>query len=294
MTEAETSPRRSPTAFFLLVFAFTVPFLTLDAMVGSQILPGIPLSGLAFVCPVVAAVVLRHREDGVAGVRVLLARSFDGGRVPVKAWYIPALLLYPTVVTASFLLLRLTGTVLPDPRFSASLILFLFLGFFVGALCEELGWSGYATQPLQERWGAVRAGLVLGTVWAVWHWVPLLQVQRSVSWIAWWSLGTVAARVIMIWLFDHMGRSVFAMTLFHMTLNVAWQLFPVNGSHFDMPLVAALMATVAVVIVSVEALTSSQRGSPRRSHRCSRRGPAKRPVSLETGGPDDPDVDRFK
>ncbi|WP_440107356.1 CPBP family glutamic-type intramembrane protease [Streptosporangium sp. H16] len=248
--------------FFLLVFVLTMPFLALDAMGGPQILPGIPLSGLAFVCPALAAVALRYREDGIAGVRALLARSFDGHRVSVKAWYVPVLLLYPAVVTASFFLLRLTGTALPDPRFSLSLTLLLLLGFFVGALCEELGWSGYATQPLQERWGAVRAGLVLGAVWAVWHWVPLLQVQRSTSWIAWWSLGTIAARVIMVWLFNHMGRSVFAMTLFHMMLNVAWQLFPVNGSHFDMPLTAALMATVAVVIVFAGALRPAQRGSP--------------------------------
>ncbi|WP_440066752.1 CPBP family intramembrane glutamic endopeptidase [Streptosporangium sp. OZ121] len=263
MTGTGTPPRRSPGAFFLLVFALTAPFLALDAMGGSQILPGIPLSGLAFVCPAVAAVVLRYREDGIAGARAFLARSFDGHRVSVKAWYVPTLLLYPAVVTASFFLLRLTGTALPDPRFSLSSTLLLLLGFFVGALCEELGWSGYATQPLQERWGAVRAGLVLGAVWAVWHWVPLLQVQRSASWIAWWSLGTIAARVIMVWLFNHMGRSVFAMTLFHMMLNVAWQLFPVNGSHFDMPLVAALMTAVAVVIVFAGALTSPRRGSLR-------------------------------
>ncbi|MBG0817553.1 type II CAAX prenyl endopeptidase Rce1 family protein [Planomonospora sp. ID82291] len=256
-------PPQSPFAFFALVFALSAPFLVLGALGGPHILPGVPLSGLAFLCPAVAAVILRHREGGAASVRALLARSFDGHRVPAKVWYLPVLLLYPAVVTASFFLLRLTGTAVPDPRIPLAPTLLLALGFFLGALCEELGWSGYATRPLRERWGTAGAGLVLGAVWAVWHWVPLLQVQRSVSWIAWWSLGTVAARVIMVWLFDHMGRSVLAMTLFHMTLNVAWQLFPVNGSHFDMPLVATLMAAIAAVIVSVGASTPPRRGSVR-------------------------------
>ncbi|GIH96337.1 CPBP family intramembrane glutamic endopeptidase [Planobispora siamensis] len=251
---------KSPRAFFLLVFALTVPFLALGAVSDAQILPGIPLTGLAFVCPAVAAVVLSYREGGIAGVRALPARSSGSRRAVVKTWYLPVLLLYPAVVAASFLLLRLTGTAVPDPRISPVPTLLLVLGFLVAAWCEELGWSGYATQPLQERWGAVRAGLILGSVWAVWHWVPLLQVQRPVSWIAWWSLNTVAARVIMVWLFNHTGRGVPAMALFHMTLNVAWQLFPVNGSHFSMPLVAALMTAVAVVVVSAGASSSVRRG----------------------------------
>jgi hypothetical protein len=51
-------------------------------------------------------------------------------------------------------------------------------------------------------------------VWAVWHWVPLLQVGWSVPWIAWWTLCSVAVRVVMVWLFVNTGRSVFAMALF--------------------------------------------------------------------------------
>ncbi|MEV5502850.1 hypothetical protein AB0M50_46350 [Nonomuraea fuscirosea] len=37
----------------------------------------------------------------------------------------------------------------------------------------------------------------MGVVWAVWHWPALLQAHRAMSWIAWWSLATMAARVIM-------------------------------------------------------------------------------------------------
>ncbi|AQZ63192.1 unnamed protein product [[Actinomadura] parvosata subsp. kistnae] len=34
-------------------------------------------------------------------------------------------------------------------------------------------------------------------VWAIRHWPALLQAHCATSWIAWWSLATVAARVIM-------------------------------------------------------------------------------------------------
>jgi CAAX protease family protein len=34
---------------------------------------------------------------------------------------------------------------------------------------EETGWSGFATPNLQMRFGAFRAALILGPLWALWH-----------------------------------------------------------------------------------------------------------------------------
>jgi len=237
--------------FFILIFLLTIPFWVLGAMSGIQLLSGVPIAALAFVCPAIAATILECRENGTAGMRALLERSFDFDRIRVKAWYLPALLLYPSVVALSFFILRLTGSDIPDPQFSLSFTVYICCGFFISALGEEIGWSGYAIGPLEDYWGALKASLILGAVWAVWHWGALIQAHRSVSWIAWWSLYTVAARVIMVWLFNNTGRSVFAVTLFHMTLNVAWQLFPVNGSYFNFPVVTAILAIVVIIIVAV-------------------------------------------
>lgn len=248
---ALVSSRRSPLTFFVLVFLLTVPFLVLHAVSQAQLLPGLPLSALAFVVPGIAAIILEYRRGGRATAAALLRRSFDFARIQAKGWYLPVLLLYPAVLAVSYVYLRLSGVAVPAPQISVLSLLALAAGFFVGALCEELGWSAYAVESLQERWGALGAALGVGAVWAVWHWPALLQAHRSVSWIAWWTLSTVATRVIMVWLFDNTGRSVFAMALFHMMSNLGWQLFPVNGSYFDQPSVAIIMAAVAVVIVVV-------------------------------------------
>jgi uncharacterized protein len=97
----------------------------------------------------------------------------------------------------------------------------MLFGFFIAGLCEELGWSGYAIDPLQARWGALGAGLLMGLVWAAWHWVPLVQAHRSATWIGWWSLYTVALRVVIVWLYNNTGKSVFAASLFHAFSNVS-------------------------------------------------------------------------
>ncbi|QYC42076.1 CAAX amino terminal protease self- immunity [Nonomuraea coxensis DSM 45129] len=236
--------------FVVLVFLLTVPFAVAGWVAGAQIVPGVPLTGLAVVCPAVAAFALTFHASGTAGVRALARRAFDAGRVRRKAWFVPALLLYPALVALSYALLRTTGATLPDARVSVASAALLAAALFAGALCEELGWSGYATEPLRARWGSLGAGLILGAVWSVWHWTALLQVGRPVSWIAWWTLGTVAIRVIMAWLYGHMGGSVLAMTLFHMSVNLSWQLFPVAGSHFPVALVAVLTAGMAVIVVA--------------------------------------------
>jgi uncharacterized protein len=49
---------------------------------------------------------------------------------------------------------------------------------------------------MQARWKALQASVLLGLVWAVFHYVPLMQHGRSAGWIAWWALSTVAFRVL--------------------------------------------------------------------------------------------------
>lgn len=247
-TDAPTRTRRSPAAFFILVFVLTIPFIVLGAIVPAEIVPGVPLSGFAFVCPVIAAVVLTYRDGRGAGVRELLKRSYDAHRVTRKGWYLPTLLLYPAVLVLSYVVIRLQGTDVPAPGVTVGPLLLLTAGFFVGALAEELGWAGYAQEPMQERWGALGAGLLIGVVWAAWHWVPLLQVGRSVAWIGWWTIATIALRVLMAWLFNNTGRSVFVLTLFHLMINLGWQSFPVNGSHFDQRSTAVILVVVAGVV----------------------------------------------
>jgi membrane protease YdiL (CAAX protease family) len=237
--------------YFLLVFALTIPVWLLGALTDIQLLPGLPVAALATFCPAIAAASLMYQENKAAGVMTLLTRAFDMQRVRAKIWYAPALLLMPAVMTLSYVLLRLMGVPVPAPEITAMSALALFVIFFVSALGEELGWSGYATDPMQVRRNALAASLVLGMVWAIYHLVGLAQAHRSVEWIAWWSLGTVAARVIIVWLYNNTGSSVFIASLFHTTINVTWQLFPVQGSFYDPRATGIIMAGVAVIVVAV-------------------------------------------
>ncbi len=248
-----TTPKanKSRLAFFLLAIVLIIPFWVYGAMTGIQLLPGIPVAALGTFCPMLAAIILVYREDKRASVAALLKRSFDFKRIKAKRWYAPILLIVPVVMVLSFAVLRLTGVPVPAPQIAVLPTLALCIVTFIAALGEELGWSGYAIDPMQARWGALKAGIILGIFWAVYHYIALLQAHRSVEWIAWWTLYTVAARMIMVWLFNNTGKSVFGMALFHMTINVTWQLFPVGGSFFDPRVTGLILAVVAAIVVGV-------------------------------------------
>jgi uncharacterized protein len=248
---AQAMRNRSPLKFFLLVFALSVPFWLIGAATDLQLMPGLSVSALGAFCPMVAALILVHRENKTAGVPELLKRSFDFKRIKAKRWYAPILLLMPIVSVVVYELMRWMDMPLPAPQFPVVAALLMFLAFFVGALGEELGWSGYVIDPMQDRWNALQASVVLGVVGVIWHLVPLLLIHRSLSWIAWWCLYAVAARILIVWLYNNTGRSVFAAALFHATLNLSWMLFPVYGSHFDMRLGGLVMAFAAVIVTVV-------------------------------------------
>lgn len=252
--------KRSPLTFFALVFSLSAPFWWLGSVSDYQVMPSMSVSVLMTFCPMVAALLLVHRENGRIGLTELLKRSFDYRRITNKCWYLPILLLMPVVSLVMYGLMRWLDLPLPASPTEAQSIaqvladlpimsaLLVFLGFFVGALGEELGWSGYVLAPLQKRWSALQAGLILGAVAVAWHLVPLLVMHRPLGWIAWWCLYTVASRILIIWLFNNTGGSVFAVSLFHATLNLSFMLFPVNGSHFDMRLAGLLTACAAAAV----------------------------------------------
>ena len=250
-TKPGASSNRSPLKFFALVLGLSLPFWLMGAATDLQLMPGLSVSALGAFCPMLAALILFHRESGTAGVTGLLRRSFDFKRIRAKRWYAPILLLMAGVNVAVYGLMLWMDMPLPALQIGGLAVLLMCLAFFVGALGEELGWSGYITDPMQDRWNALQTGVILGFVSVLWHLVPLLLSGRPPTWIAWWCLYAVAARILIVWLYNNTGKSVFAVALFHATLNLTWMLFPVYGSHFDMRLGGLVMAAVAVMVTVV-------------------------------------------
>jgi hypothetical protein len=56
---------------------------------------------------------------------------------------------------------------------------------------------GYAIEPMQNRWGALKASLILGVVGDMaYHSTPAAVLPRK--WIVWQSLYSVALRILIV------------------------------------------------------------------------------------------------
>ena len=112
---------------------------------------------------------------------------------------------------------------------------------------------GYAIDPMQDRFGALKASILMGIPWAIWHYPSIIQQGHNAIWIAWGTLGTVAVRVIIVWIYNNTAKSVFACILFHTLLNIGRVLFPKDATHnplVDYPDIHySNIAIVAVIIV---------------------------------------------
>jgi uncharacterized protein len=233
---------RSPLRFFVLVFALSIPIWLIQPR-------DWPISA-SVGAPLIAALILVSREEGGGGVRRLLSGVFNQRRIRKGIWYGPIILLMPVIYLLTYGVMSLMGLPLPDePYFPFLLIPLLIVLFFILAIGEEVGWTGYATDPLQDRWSALTTGIILGLVTALWHFVPLIQMGRTPIWIAWWSLGSISIRILTVWLYNNTGRSLFAGIVFHAMNNLSFALFPNYGSHWD-PAVAGVITAIVAVIVA--------------------------------------------
>ena len=234
MENNKINNNKSPLKFFLIVYGLSIPLWLIETMIDVKGLPlDIPITDIfAAFTPLIAAAILVHNEEGFVGISKLFKRILDYPRITKKIWYVPIFLLPILMYLLIYVTIRVLGLSLPSefhiPFIS---IPFLFCLFFLGAVAEETGYMGYAIDPMQKRFGALAASILMGIPWAVWHYPSIIQQGHNLTWIAWGTLGTVAVRVLIVWIYNNTGKSLFACILFHTMLNLGRPLFPKDETH---------------------------------------------------------------
>jgi len=247
-----SSPKRSSLKFLILVFALSTPFW-LAGSIAEQKLPipfNLPVGALVLFSPMFAALILVYGENRLDGVKQLLKRSFDFKRIKSKTWYIPIFFLMPSIIVLEYGLMKLIGVPIPNFQFPVLMVPVFFVIFFVGGIGEELGWTGYATDPIQDRWNALETGVILGIVWTVWHIIPWLQAHNTPIWVAGQCATTILLRILIVWLYNNTGKSVFSAVTFHAMVNISeLVLFPIYGSYYDPVITFFIMAIIVIAVI---------------------------------------------
>jgi len=166
----------------------------------------------------------------------------------------------------SFALSRTSRAFLPnilttsDP--AALLLMGLAYGLLGGGFCEELGWTGFAVPRLQQRYGVLSTGLIVGVLWGAYHFSviywssspsgALALVILLAQLFAWLP----AYRVLMVWVYDRTGSLLVAMLMHAVLTSGMFILTPMAIT--GMPLLTWLLALAVVlwVIVAVVAIAN--------------------------------------
>jgi membrane protease YdiL (CAAX protease family) len=215
--------RRHPLrAYFVLAYGITWgAILAFLASIGFDLArvgmtEALVIFGFMAAGPSAAGVLLTALLDGRHGLRELGGR-YVHLRVPVR-WYALALLTTPLLLLGALVPL---STGVSDDYAPAFLAFGIMAGLLAGAL-EEIGWTGFATPRLLERFSPLRAGLTLGVAWAAWHALADFSGNATVMgigpWLVWfgvyWLLPLTGYRVLMTWAYAH-HRSLGLAVLMH-------------------------------------------------------------------------------
>lgn len=238
-------PGRRPWLYLVLVLGLSVPFYFLNLTRLPTPL-GLPPSFLMIVVPLLVALGMAHQEAGVRQLFIPfgLPRGTRSGR-----WLVFSILLVPTLVALMHLIGVLLGQGRPGmPPVSPPSLLAVAGLYLLGAIPEEVGWTMYATRPLQERHGPVLAGLVIGSAWGLWHAVPFVWQGRDWVWIVAQIGVSIVLRVIMGQVFAHTGGSLLPALIIHASINFYPELLPggLGGYRPEILFPLGLVAAAAV------------------------------------------------
>jgi uncharacterized protein len=237
--------QRPLTTFFVgsVAVGWAVMGLAMQLPSSAALLPLIAIP-VSYVPAAMAFIVLRIA--GSAEERRALRRRLTTFRVG-WAWYTVALLVLPLIHVAGVgLAAVMGGHISIEPAMIALLPLFLFTN-----LGEEIGWRGYALPRLQDRVEPFVAAVIVGLVWALFHWVALFgNAEAPWGYIAVSTAHLIAMSVILAFVFNRARESVPVVVLAHASYDtISIGVIPLVGT--GVPLLAfALSAVVAWVVVA--------------------------------------------
>ncbi|MCR5873819.1 CPBP family intramembrane metalloprotease [Phenylobacterium sp. J426] len=225
--------RRSPLLFFALLLALALPVWLASERFGVMGSLRIPVSDLVLAfTPMAAALILVTWREGWRAAMSLLRQAFDPTSLRARHLALSAVLA-PAIYLLTWLVMRAMGGGQGPPLDLVRLV-FLFALFLVLAAGEEVGWMGYAFDPLQQRWGPIGASLILSGPWWVGHLPSMQAIGATPADMAGWAVGAVALRVLIGWLYNLSGGALVTAVLFHALLNLGRiATYPATGAHYS-------------------------------------------------------------
>jgi membrane protease YdiL (CAAX protease family) len=265
------------TAYFLIAFGGT--WLVDSPMVvgkdGLGTLPfsvPIPLYVILFILgsytgPTLAALLVTNALQGKAGVKAFFRRYIQW-RVDTR-WHLIVFFGYPLVyLVAALIWLGVAPLQNIVTQWSAFFTTYLPAILIFPALItwgEEPGWRGFAQTRLQERYGALKASLIVGFLHGLWHLPIFLIVNGPVVsgpfnpvQFAQNTLTIMVISLIWTWVFNNANQSILIAVLLHASGNAVGPLMSTWVPNFPQQAQYTVLAFYVVIALAIVLMTKGR------------------------------------
>lgn len=208
--------------------------------------------------PCLAAVIVTRITKGNVGIRNLMKRIIMWR---VKWYWYLFIVLYPFALHFSIVALNYLINGTPITFFEAAgvpqgnLILILLglilLQIFQRGIGEETGWRGFVLPELQIKNSAIKSSLILGLIWAAWHFHPAnfnALISEAGIFI---FFNILLTTFLFTWLYNHTNGSLLMAILFHMSLNMMEFVIPIGFTEANLTL---RFLQIGIILLSVVVL----------------------------------------
>ena len=261
--DVETMPSPNLGLFFGATFALTwTSWWVAHALSGGALTsrgPWLVLVYLGVFSPGIVALSITWFRDGRGGVSRLLS-GLVRWRVAAR-WYVLALGFTLAIKLGGAVLYRLLFDAWPtfgETPLILMLAATLLSTLALGQAGEEIGWRGYALPRLAQRLGVRTASIVLGVVWAVWHFPLFVFLGTSTTGQSFpvYVAQVTAISVVMTWLYFGTQGSLLLTMLMHAAINNTKDIVPSAevGATQPFALSASPMAWISLSLLWLCAL----------------------------------------
>lgn len=206
--------------------------------------------------PSIVGLIMYRITDGASAFRAALKRALQV-RIGAK-WYAISLGVIIAGGFSQVLLNSMFGHAFDYSIIIAQLPSIIPL-IILGPLSEEFGWRGYLLDTLQARLNPLVSSLIVGVVWGLWH-LPLFFMNGTSQNVlglpfAGFMLNLIGISIIMTWIMNSTGRSLWSAIFFHWMFTYCMQV--VSTGVTRSPLYNWL-ESVPFVIIAIAVVTLSK------------------------------------
>ena len=179
-----------------------------------------------------------------------------------NSWTILSIFLFPVLFIVAWIIVNTQMDTVLRSEFEGAgkilifhlLILFSFDLIYGGAIGEEIGWRGFALPVLLNHFSPLKASLVLGVFWSLWH-LPIDLIYgfgtQGISGVIMRLFFVCPLSIIITWFYIHTEKPILSALILHASMNIL-PILKFSNYELSMAIMAVEMMIFSLFIIILD------------------------------------------